>query len=119
MRAPENVAIVFMIERSTFTFKVEEVFENISLEKLTEELSDTSPRYIVYISKYTHPDGRVSYPMVFIYFMPKQINPSIAMIYSTNKVVLVNKLEINKCFDASALETLTTPWLVEKLAFFK
>jgi len=119
MRSPENTAIVFMIDRPNFAFKVEEVFENITLEKLQEELSDTSPRYIVYVSKHTHPDGRISYPMVFIYFMPKQINPAIAMIYSTNKQVLVNKLEIMKCFEASTVETLTTPWLVEKLAFFK
>ncbi|EAL66157.1 hypothetical protein DDB_G0282595 [Dictyostelium discoideum AX4] len=118
-RSPKNTAMVFMIDKSKHEFKIEETFVDISLEKLQEELSNTSPRYIVYVYKHTHPDGRQSFPMVFIYFMPKGISPAVAMTYSANKEILVNKLEIMKSFNAETVETLTEPWLKEKLAFFK
>lgn len=49
----------------------DEAFDNdISVEDLAEELPDTSPRYVVYSYKYTHKDGRVSYPLIFIYYCP-------------------------------------------------
>ncbi|KYR01472.1 putative actin binding protein [Tieghemostelium lacteum] len=118
-RTPLNTAITFRVDVKNEKTIIDEIIEDISLEKLQEELSESSPRYIAYVSKYTHPDGRCSYPIVFIYFMPRGISPAMAMTYSANKQNLVNRLEIMKSFDADNLETLTEPWLKEKLAFFK
>ncbi|EGC33206.1 hypothetical protein DICPUDRAFT_88870 [Dictyostelium purpureum] len=115
IRSPKNTAIVFMIDQKNALFKIEEVFEDMSLEKLQDELSNSSPRYIVYIYKHTHPDGRQSFPMTFIYFMPKGISPTVAMTYSANKQNLFNKLEVQKSFDADDVEQLTEPWLIERL----
>ncbi|EGG13833.1 putative actin binding protein [Cavenderia fasciculata] len=116
---PTNSAMIFRCDTKEHKFKIEETIEDISLEKLTEEMSSSSPRYIAYVYRYTHKDGRISFPIVFIYFMPKGISPTIAMTYSANKQNLVNRLDIAKSFDANTLSTLTEDWLKEKLAFFK
>eukprot|EP01132_Coremiostelium_polycephalum_P002410 gene2410-2977_t len=119
-RDPPNSAMIFTIDRPNHEFKLAETIDNMtSIEQLQSEISPSAPKYIVYVHKYTHPDGRTSYPLVFIYYMPRGVSPPIAMSYSANKPTLVHKLEIMKCFDAETLETLTSDWLKEKLAFFK
>eukprot|EP01133_Synstelium_polycarpum_P016760 gene16760-19928_t len=119
MKNPTNSAMIFMIDKVNHKYKIEETIEDITLEKLAEEMSESSPRYVAYVYKYTHQDGRVSFPIVFIYYMPRGISPANAMTYSANKQNLVNRLDIAKSFDAETLDTLTEDWLKQKLAFFK
>ncbi|KAJ3344053.1 calpain 7 [Gonapodya sp. JEL0774] len=44
--------------------------EETSLEDLADELPENTPRYIILSYKLTHKEGRVSYPLVFIYYNP-------------------------------------------------
>nr|XP_045747449.1 glia maturation factor gamma isoform X5 [Mirounga angustirostris] len=49
---------------------LEEEFQNISPEELKTELPERQPRFVVYSYKYVHEDGRVSYPLCFIFSSP-------------------------------------------------
>jgi hypothetical protein len=41
------------------------------VDDLRESLPEHQPRYVVYIYRREHADGRVSYPMCFIYVTPR------------------------------------------------
>ncbi|GAM18091.1 hypothetical protein SAMD00019534_012660 [Acytostelium subglobosum LB1] len=116
---PKPSALILRVDKPTQKIVVDQHLEDISLEQLQDELSTSSPRYIIYVYKYTHQDARVSFPIVFIYYMPKGISPALAMTYANNKEKLFTKLELGKSFDAETPSTLTEEWLKEKLAFFK
>jgi len=99
--------------------ELDKIIENISLDELQEELPESSPRYIGYSFKYVHPDQRVSYPLIFIFYCPRDINPTLSMLYTSTKTKLINAIKATKTFDVQESETLTNEWLKEKLKFFK
>ncbi|ELK24032.1 Glia maturation factor gamma [Myotis davidii] len=72
---------------------LEEEFQNISPEELKMELPERQPRFVVYSYKYVHEDGRVSYPLCFIFSSP--------------------------VFEIRTTDDLTEAWLQEKLSFFR
>ena len=41
------------------------------MDDLRESLPEHQPRFVVYSYRMEHADGRVSYPMCFIYFTPR------------------------------------------------
>ena len=45
--------------------------QDVSPEEVAEELPPLQPRYVVYSYKYEHDDGRVSYPLCFIFVSPQ------------------------------------------------
>jgi Cofilin/tropomyosin-type actin-binding protein len=68
----------------------------ISVEDLVMELPDTTPRYVLYSYKYTHSDGRMSYPLCMIYYVPRGIRTSLNMLYASTKPVLVQTFSLMK-----------------------
>jgi hypothetical protein len=50
---------------------VDELLEDISVDDLRESLPSHQPRYVIYSYKMEHNDGRISYPMCFIYITPR------------------------------------------------
>ncbi|XP_053567045.1 glia maturation factor beta [Bombina bombina] len=73
---------------------------------------------IVYSYKYQHEDGRVSYPLCFIFSSPVGCKPEQQMMYAGSKNKLVQKAELTKVFEIRNTEDLTEEWLTEKLGFF-
>lgn len=49
---------------------IDEEIEDQLLDDLQYELPDQSPRYVIYQFTHTHPDGRKSVPLVFIFLSP-------------------------------------------------
>jgi hypothetical protein len=49
---------------------IDEEIEDQLLDDLQYELPDQSPRYVLYQFTHTHPDGRKSVPLVFIFLSP-------------------------------------------------
>ena len=87
------------INRETLEVEIEETINNITPDDLSEYLPDSTPRFLAYSYKHTNPDGRVAYPLVFIYYCPPGINPHLNMMYASTKQRLANALEIMKvCF---------------------
>ncbi|MGH0191532.1 UNVERIFIED_CONTAM: hypothetical protein FKN15_065422 [Acipenser sinensis] len=59
-------------------------------------VSLTTSTFIVYSYKYQHDDGRVSYPLCFIFSSPVGCKPEQQMMYAGSKNKLVKTVELTK-----------------------
>jgi len=115
-----NAAFTMKIDKDKLLIQEEENFDNISIEDLASELPETQPRYILYSYRHERPDGRVSFPLIFIYYCPTGAKPEMHMMYASSKTNLILKLDCaGKVFDIRNAEDMTIDWLKDKLSFFK
>ncbi|XP_075843416.1 glia maturation factor gamma isoform X1 [Microtus pennsylvanicus] len=115
----DNAAIIMKVDKDRQMVVLEEEFQNISPEELRSELPERQPRFVVYSYKYVHADGRVSYPLCFIFSSPVGCKPEQQMMYAGSKNRLVQTAELTKVFEIRTTDDLTESWLQEKLAFFR
>ncbi|XP_061112773.1 glia maturation factor beta isoform X2 [Conger conger] len=97
---------------------LDEEHEDISPDDLRDELPECQPRFVVYSYKYHHDDGRVSYPLCFIFSSPQGCTPKMQMMYAGSKNKLVRTTEMCKVFEVRNTEDLTEEWLRGKLGCF-
>ncbi|XP_078517458.1 glia maturation factor gamma [Lissotriton helveticus] len=114
-----NAAILMKIDKDKQLVILEEEYEDISPEDLKNELPERQPRFLVYSYKYDHSDGRVSYPLCFIFSSPVGCKPEQQMMYAGSKNRLVQTAELTKVFEIRNTDDLTESWLKEKLSFFR
>ncbi|KAL7712551.1 Glia maturation factor beta [Entamoeba marina] len=118
-RNPDNCALVLLIDKETNSIEVEEEYEKTPLEELQEDLPSMEPRFIVYSYRHQIEEGRVTYPLVLIYYSPTGINPQYLMIYTSSLPALQTKLSgVQKCWTVKDQEDLSEEWLLEKLSKF-
>uniref|UniRef100_A0AAZ3R901 Glia maturation factor n=1 Tax=Oncorhynchus tshawytscha TaxID=74940 RepID=A0AAZ3R901_ONCTS len=91
---------------------LEEEYEDISLDDLRNELPEQHYKYI-------HTDGRVSYPLCFIFSSPVGCKPEQQMMYAGSKNQLVSAAELTKVFETRNIDDLSEEWLINKLSFFR
>ncbi|XP_040135663.1 glia maturation factor gamma isoform X1 [Ictidomys tridecemlineatus] len=127
----DNAAIVMKVDKDRQMVVLEEEFQNISPDELKSELPERQPRFVVYSYKYVHEDGRVSYPLCFIFSSPVGCKPEQQMMYAGSKNRLVQTAELTKVlghglpstggrvFEIRTTDDLTEAWLQEKLSFFR
>ncbi|ELR49573.1 Glia maturation factor beta, partial [Bos mutus] len=123
-----NAAIIMKIDKDKRLVVLDEELEGISPDELKDELPERQPRYpflsalkrfYFYCYKYQHDDGRVSYPLCFIFSSPVGCKPEQQMMYAGSKNKLVQTAELTKVvFEIRNTEDLTEEWLREKLGFF-
>ncbi|KAM7164863.1 glia maturation factor beta isoform 1-T1 [Macrochelys suwanniensis] len=113
-----NAAIIMKIDKDKQLVVLDEEHEGISPDELKDELPERQPRFIVYSYKYQHDDGRVSYPLCFIFSSPVGCKPEQQMMYAGSKNKLVQTAELTKVFEIRNTEDLTEEWLREKLGYF-
>ncbi|XP_020481841.1 glia maturation factor beta [Labrus bergylta] len=113
-----NAAIIMKIDKERQLVVLDEEHEDISPDDLKEELPERQPRFIVYSYKYQHDDGRVSYPLCFIFSSPAGCKMELQMMYAGSRQVLVKAAQLSKVFEIRATEDLTEDWLRERLGFF-
>lgn len=113
-----NAAIIMKIDKDKRLVVLDEELEGVSPDELKDELPERQPRFIVYSYKYQHDDGRVSYPLCFIFSSPVGCKPEQQMMYAGSKNKLVQTAELTKVFEIRNTEDLTEEWLREKLGFF-
>lgn len=92
----DNAAIIMKVDKDRQMVVLEEEFQNISPEELKMELPERQPRFVVYSYKYVHADGRVSYPLCFIFSSPVGCKPEQQMMYAGSKNRLVQTAELTK-----------------------
>lgn len=73
------------------------------------------PRYIIYSFRREHGDGRISYPLCFIFFTPRDSQTELQMMYAGTKLALQKEAELTRVFEVRELDELTQEWLIEKL----
>ena len=105
------------IDTKTLEVVVEFEESHISIEQVAAELP-TAPRFVIYSYKHVHKDGRVSFPLVCIFYCPPGGATGSNILYSSTKPKLMKDLTLTKVFDIKDPEELTEEWLKEKLGFF-
>lgn len=74
------------------------------------------PRYIVYSYKMVHDDNRISYPMCFIFYTPRDSQMELQIMYAGSKRALQREADLTRVYEIRELDELTEDWLREKLA---
>eukprot|EP00118_Oscarella_pearsei_P024932 m.307145 g.307145 ORF g.307145 m.307145 type:complete len:140 (+) comp41949_c0_seq1:31-450(+) len=110
-----NAAIIMKIDATNLVIKQEEEYDDISLDDVVEELPERQPRYVAYSYGLKHSDGRVSYPLCFIFVSPEGCHPSTMMMYAGSKLSLVKEGGFTKVFELREKEDMTEEWLKSKL----
>ncbi|KAG9478274.1 glia maturation factor gamma [Eleutherodactylus coqui] len=114
-----NAAILMKIDKEKQLVVLEEEFEDISPDDLQNELPERQPRFLVYSYRYSHDDGRISYPLCMIFSSPVGCKPEQQMMYAGSKNRLVQIAELTKVFEIRTTSDLTEEWLKERLSFFR
>ncbi|XP_048506880.1 glia maturation factor beta isoform X3 [Athalia rosae] len=91
------------------------IFQDIKIDELQESLPGHQPRYIVYSYKMEHADGRLSYPMCFIYYTPRDSQIELQIMYAGTKLALQKEADLTRVYEVRELDELTEEWLKEKL----
>ena len=119
-RKEKNIAaIVMKINTEKMLVIEDEEYEDATIEEIVNELPEHLPRYIVLSYVYSHDDGRVSYPLCFIYMSPAGTKPELHMMYAGTKLEVQNSLKLTKTFELRDTSEFTEEWLISKLAFFR
>ncbi|XP_018326880.1 glia maturation factor gamma-like [Agrilus planipennis] len=114
-KGDDTSAIILKIDRKKQEILVDEIFEGTSIEELRETLQEHQPRYIILSYKQVHDDGRISYPLVFIYYTPRDSHRELQMMYAGSKTALQTEADISRSYEIRELDELTQDWLHEKL----
>lgn len=112
-------AIILKIDPEKLLIVIDEEHEDITVEDVAEELPAHLPRYVAYSYVHHHDDGRISYPLCFIYISPQGCKPELQMMYAGSKLHLVQAGGFTKVFEIRSVEELTEEWLKNKLGFFR
>jgi len=113
-----STALILKINKEKLRVEIDALLEDQTLEDVASVLPDSAPRYVLYSYQHKHSDGRISLPLVFIFYCPRDINPTLNMLYASTKTRLINDLQVMKTFDIQTLEDLTENWLKNKLKLF-
>ncbi|CAO1339433.1 unnamed protein product [Diamesa hyperborea] len=111
----ESSCLILKVDRKSQRIVMDEYLENISIEELQEQLIPHQPRYIVYSYKMMHEDGRISYPMCFIFFTPRDSMIELQMLYAGSKLTLQKETDLTRAYEIRDLDDLTEEWIKMKL----
>mmetsp|Transcript_64665 Transcript_64665/g.94726 ORF Transcript_64665/g.94726 Transcript_64665/m.94726 type:complete len:146 (+) Transcript_64665:91-528(+) len=82
-------------------------FQQMPPEDLQDEMSDSSPRWILWLFKHERDDGRTQYPLLLVYFSPLSCNAKSKMLYASCTPFIAQTLEIAKVHELQDLEEMT------------
>lgn len=103
------------VDREKQLICVDELLDNITIEELQERLPGHQPRYIVYSYKMMHDDQRISYPMCFIFYTPRDSQMELQVMYAGTMRALQREADLSRGYEIRELDELTEDWLKQKL----
>jgi len=116
-RDTKNTAIILKVNPDSISVEISEELSDIEdIEELKESIPDTQPRFVLLSWKVSHADGRVSYPMAFIYTTPRDCQPRLQMMYSGSYQSLIQQCGLTKVYQIRDLDELNDDWVAEHLA---
>ncbi|GLV48663.1 Glia maturation factor [Carabus blaptoides fortunei] len=110
-----NAALILKVDREAHSICIDELIEEVTLDELQEQLPGHQPRYIIYSFRHEHGDGRISYPLCFIFFTPRDSQIELQIMYAGTKLALQKEAELTRVYEIRELDELTEEWLLEKL----
>ncbi|KAL0267497.1 UNVERIFIED_CONTAM: hypothetical protein PYX00_009750 [Menopon gallinae] len=114
-KSESNAALVLKVEREKQRICIDQIIEDVSIDELRDILPSHQPRYVVYSYRMEHRDGRVSFPMCFIYITPRDSQMELQIMYAGTKLALQKEAGLTRVYEVRELEELTEEWLKEKL----
>jgi len=110
-------ALVVKIDHEQDELQLEENLRGTTVEAMAERLEDCNePRYVLFIHKLTHTDGRTTYPISFIVFMPENVPAHLKVMYTRPIPMITETFKVNKHFTLEDPEDLDLEWLEAKIA---
>lgn len=103
------------VDREKHEIVVDEKMENLEIDQLQESLPSHQPRYVILSYRQQHKDGRISFPLCFIFFTPRDSHAELQMMYAGSKIALQTEAGLSRSYEIRELEDLTEEWLLEKL----
>lgn len=97
-----------MIDRNTLEIKLDEQSSAVytTLEDLSEELPDHSPRFVLLSYPLTLSSGRISVPYVLLYYLPVTCNSELKMLYAGAKELMRNTAEVSRVLEIDSTDDL-------------
>ncbi|XP_075152454.1 glia maturation factor [Haematobia irritans] len=111
-----NSALILKVDREKQLVVIDDAIDDISVEDLQEQLPGHQPRYVIYTYKMIHDDSRISYPMCFIFYTPRDSQIELQMMYACTKSALQREVDLTRVYEIRELDELTEEWLKEKLS---
>ncbi|XP_005184156.1 glia maturation factor gamma [Musca domestica] len=111
-----NSALILKVDREKQLVVIDDAIDDISVEDLQEQLPGHQPRYVIYTYKMVHDDSRISYPMCFIFYTPRDSQIELQMMYACTKSALQREIDLTRVYEIRELDELTEDWLKEKLS---
>ena len=114
-------AIIMRIDHERGLVLIDEQCKGLpNVEALAEKFEDVSePRYLLYIHKVAHSDGRVQYPIGFCLYLPDQVPVHLKVLYTRPVVELADSFKVARHFTLDDPETLTDEWLEEMMGIVR
>ncbi|KAK6539768.1 hypothetical protein TWF694_009962 [Orbilia ellipsospora] len=92
-------ARIYVIDKNTLEIKQEGGETFTSLEELSGELPENSPRFVLLSHPVVLKSGRASTPYVMLYYMPVTADHKMRMIYAGAKELFRNTADASKILD--------------------
>ncbi|XP_072948559.1 glia maturation factor [Epargyreus clarus] len=114
-RIQHNSALIIKVNREKQSLQIDEELSDLEIEDLQEVLPSHQPRFIIYTFRMTHDDGRVSYPLCFIFYTPRDAQMELQVMYAGTQRALAAAVGAPRMLEVRELEELNTEWLNEKM----
>ncbi|KAF5288983.1 hypothetical protein FQA39_LY03862 [Lamprigera yunnana] len=111
----DTTALILKVDREKQEIIIDDVMEDVEITDLQEALPSHQPRYVIISYRRKHDDGRVSYPLCFIFYTPRDSHAELQMLYAGSKMSLQKECSLTRSYDVRELEELTEEWLLGKL----
>ncbi|XP_047001386.1 glia maturation factor beta [Schistocerca americana] len=115
-KSDKNAALILKVDREKQKICIDEQLEDVSPDDLRELLPSHQPRFVVYSYRMEHKDGRISFPMCFIYITPRDSQMELQIMYAGTKLALQKEADLTRVYEVRELDELTEEWLQEKLS---
>uniref|UniRef100_A0A0V0G5Z4 Putative glia maturation factor beta n=2 Tax=Triatoma TaxID=30075 RepID=A0A0V0G5Z4_TRIDM len=114
-KTEKNAALILKVDPQAQKICIDDQLEDVSLDELQEILPGHQPRYLVYTCRMEHKDGRISFPMCFIYVTPRDCQTNLQIMYAGTKLAVQKEVNLSHVYEVRELDELTDEWLMTKL----
>jgi hypothetical protein len=112
-----NHSFIMRADIETLQVLLEHEFpEGKSLDEIINLLPNLEPRFIVVMPERDHPDGRKSYPLIFIAYCPAGLSPQINVVYSNARTTIAREFQLQYVWEVKKKLQIGDDELAEKLA---
>ncbi|MCL4121306.1 UNVERIFIED_CONTAM: hypothetical protein GTU68_031717 [Idotea baltica] len=95
---------------------VEECLDVDDMDDLKNNITDTQPRFVLLSWMIRHKDGRISYPMAFIFVTPRDCQPKLQMMYAGTYKHLIAECKLTKVYQVRDIDELDEDWIETNLS---